>query len=32
LRQVLRGRTGYIGTVRDDMAFVAVRPSTTLRQ
>jgi uncharacterized protein YbjT (DUF2867 family) len=32
LRQVLDGRMGYIGTVRDDVPFVVGRPSTTLRQ
>ncbi len=31
-RQVLDGRMGYIGTVRDDVPFVTGRPSTTLRQ
>jgi uncharacterized protein YbjT (DUF2867 family) len=32
LRQVRDGRMGYIGTVRDDVPFIAGRPSTTLRQ
>jgi NAD(P)H dehydrogenase (quinone) len=32
LRQVLDGRMGYIGTVRDDVPFVVGRPSTTLRR
>jgi hypothetical protein len=31
-RQVLDGRMGDIGTVRDDGPFVTGRPSTTLRQ
>jgi NAD(P)H dehydrogenase (quinone) len=31
-RQVLDGRMGYIGTVRDDVEFVTGRPSTSLRQ
>jgi uncharacterized protein YbjT (DUF2867 family) len=31
-RQVIDGRMGYIGTVRDDVPFVTGRPSTTLRQ
>jgi uncharacterized protein YbjT (DUF2867 family) len=31
-RQVLDGRMGYIGTVRDDVQFVIGRPSTSLRQ
>jgi NAD(P)H dehydrogenase (quinone) len=30
-RQVLDGRMGYIGTVRDDVEFVTGRPSTSLR-
>jgi NAD(P)H dehydrogenase (quinone) len=32
LRQVLDGRMGYIGTVRDDGPFVTGRPSTMLRE
>lgn len=32
MRQVIDGRMGYIGTVRDDVPFVTGRPSTTLRQ
>jgi NAD(P)H dehydrogenase (quinone) len=31
-RQVLDGRMGYIGTVRDDVEFVTGRPSTSLQQ
>ncbi|ROQ60401.1 uncharacterized protein YbjT (DUF2867 family) [Rathayibacter sp. PhB152] len=31
-RQVLDGRMGYIGTVRDDVQFVTGRPSTSLRE
>jgi NAD(P)H dehydrogenase (quinone) len=31
-RQVIDGRMGYIGTVRDDVKFVTGRPSTSLRQ
>jgi NAD(P)H dehydrogenase (quinone) len=31
-RQVLDGRMGYIGTVRDDVEFVTGRPSTGLRE
>jgi len=31
-RQVIDGRMGYIGTVRDDVEFVTGRPSTSLRQ
>jgi NAD(P)H dehydrogenase (quinone) len=31
-KQVIDGRMGYIGTVRDDVPFVTGRPSTTLRQ
>jgi uncharacterized protein YbjT (DUF2867 family) len=31
-RQVIDGRMGYIGTVRDDVEFVTGRPSTTLRE
>jgi NAD(P)H dehydrogenase (quinone) len=31
-RQVLDGRMGYIGTVRDDVEFVTGRSSTSLRQ
>jgi NAD(P)H dehydrogenase (quinone) len=31
-RQVLDGRMGYIGTVRDDVEFVTGRPSTSLRE
>ncbi|PHV64851.1 NmrA family NAD(P)-binding protein [Williamsia muralis] len=31
-RQVIDGRMGYIGTVRDDVEFVTGRPSITLRQ
>jgi NAD(P)H dehydrogenase (quinone) len=30
-RQVIDGRMGYIGTVRDDVEFVTGRPSTSLR-
>jgi NAD(P)H dehydrogenase (quinone) len=32
LRQILDGRMGYIGTVRDDAPFLTGRPSMTLRQ
>jgi NAD(P)H dehydrogenase (quinone) len=32
MRQVLDGRMGYIGTVRDDVPFVTGRPSTPFRQ
>ncbi len=32
MRQVIDGRMGYIGTVRDDVPFITGRPSTTLRQ
>jgi uncharacterized protein YbjT (DUF2867 family) len=32
MRQVLDGRMGYIGSVRDDVPLVTGRPSTTLRQ
>jgi NAD(P)H dehydrogenase (quinone) len=31
-RQVIDGRMGYIGTVRDDVEFVTGHPSTSLRQ
>jgi NAD(P)H dehydrogenase (quinone) len=31
-RQVIDGRMGYIGTVRDDVEFVTGRPSISLRQ
>jgi NAD(P)H dehydrogenase (quinone) len=31
-RQVIDGRMGYIGTVRDDVPFLTGRPATTLRQ
>ena len=31
-RQVLDGRMGYIGTVRDDVEFVTGCPSTGLRE
>ncbi|WP_064444802.1 hypothetical protein [Rhodococcus sp. YH3-3] len=31
-RQVIDGRMGYIGTVRDDVEFVAGRPSISLRE
>jgi NAD(P)H dehydrogenase (quinone) len=31
-RQVLDGRMGYLGTVRDDVTLVTGRPSTSLRQ
>jgi NAD(P)H dehydrogenase (quinone) len=31
-RQVIDGRMGYIGTVRDDVEFVTGRSSTSLRQ
>jgi NAD(P)H dehydrogenase (quinone) len=31
-RQVIDGRMGYIGTVRDDVEFVTGRPSTSLRE
>ena len=30
-RQVIDGRMGYIGTVRDDVEFVTGRPSISLR-
>ena len=30
-RQVIDGRMGYIGTVRDDVEFITGRPSTSLR-
>ena len=32
MRQVMDGRLGYIGTVRDDGPFVTGRPSTGFRQ
>jgi uncharacterized protein YbjT (DUF2867 family) len=32
LRQLIDGRMGYFGTVRDDGPFVVGRPSTTLRE
>jgi NAD(P)H dehydrogenase (quinone) len=32
MRQVVDGRMGYIGTVRDDVPFVTGRPSTSFRQ
>jgi len=32
MRQVMDGRMGYIGTVRDDVPFVTGRASTTFRQ
>jgi hypothetical protein len=32
MRQVMDGRMGYIGTIRDDGPFVTGRPSTTFRQ
>ena len=30
--QIIDGRMGYIGTVRDDVPFVTGRPSTSFRQ
>jgi uncharacterized protein YbjT (DUF2867 family) len=32
MRQVIDGRMGYVGTVRDDVPFVTGRPSTSFRQ
>jgi NAD(P)H dehydrogenase (quinone) len=32
MRQVLDGRMGYIGTVRDDVQFVTGKPSTSFKQ
>ena len=32
MRQVMDGRMGYIGTIRDDGPFVTGRPSTGFRQ
>ncbi|HAX76894.1 MAG TPA: hypothetical protein DCY88_13890 [Cyanobacteria bacterium UBA11372] len=32
MRQVIDGRMGYIGTVRDDASFVTGKPSTTFKQ
>jgi NAD(P)H dehydrogenase (quinone) len=32
MRQVVDGRMGYIGTLRDDVPFVTGRPSTSFRQ
>ena len=32
MRQVMDGRMGYIGTIRDDVPFVTGRPSTGFRQ
>lgn len=32
MRQVIDGRMGYIGSVRDDVQFVTGKPSTSLKQ
>ena len=32
MRQVIDGRMGYVGTVRDDVQYVTGKPSTSFKQ